>query len=43
MMVQPCYDKISEHNDIIARTDDNTFAAQRIASCIDVPIEKVVN
>jgi len=43
MMVQPCYDKISEHNDIIAHTDGNTFAAQRIASCIDVPIEKFVN
>jgi hypothetical protein len=43
MVVQPCYDKISGHNDNIARNDDNTFAAQRIASCIHVPIEKIVN
>lgn len=32
MIVQPYYDEISEHNDNIARTDDKTFAAQRIAS-----------
>jgi len=44
MKVQPCYDKIPEHNDNIARYDDNnTFLAQRIASCIHVQVEKVVN
>jgi hypothetical protein len=44
MKVRPCYDKISEHNDNIARYDDNnTFAAQRVASCIHVPVEKFVN
>jgi len=44
MKLQPYYDKISEHNDNIARNDDNnTFAAQRLAPCIHVPIEKFVN
>jgi hypothetical protein len=43
MIVQPYYDQVSEHNDNVAGTDDNTFEAQRIANCIHVPTEKTVN